>query len=177
MKKNKIILIIILIIIILISLGFFIKKKNSKNNNSKDSDYTPQEEISDSQMRSTIVSLYFLDTKTNNIKSEGRQIDSIELLKNPYLTLIKLLIDGPKNTDLKPIFPENTHIINASIENGNVSLNFSNEILNFSDDIQKFNIINSILKTLSELNEVNSFNVLINGEINEQFPDIYSIIY
>ena len=177
MKKNKIILIITFVAIILIILGLFINQNNSKNTNSKENDYTPQEEISDSQMRSTIVSLYFLDTKTNNIKSEGRQIDSIELLQNPYLTLIKLLIDGPKNADLKPILPENTQIIEASIKNCNVTLNFSNEILNFSDETQKFNIINSILKTLSELNEVESFCILTNGEINHEFPDTYSIIH
>ena len=177
MKRNRIILITFFVIIIFIILGVFINRNNSKNSNSGETDYTPQEEISESQMRNTIVSLYFLDLKTNNIKPEGRQIDSIELLQNPYLTLIKLLIDGPKNTDLKSIIPENTQILEAYIKNCDVTLNFSSEILNFSDETQKFNIINSILKTLSELNEVESFNILINGEKNEQFPDTYSIIH
>ena len=177
MKKNKTFLIIIFILIIFIILGYFISKNKKINTNSNlESDYTPEEEISEEQMRNTIVSLYFLDSTNNYLKAEGRLIDSASLLTNPYQTLVNLLIEGPKNSDLTKLLPDNTTLINASIDHSNVILNFSSEILNFSDETQKFNIINSILKTLSQLNEVNSFNILINNEVSEQYPDTYSVI-
>lgn len=176
MKKNKNLIIIISVIIVCLILGSIFM--NYQKNEDTDSliEYTPEEEISDEQMRNTIVSLYFLDSSSNSIKSEGRLIDSIELVKNPYKTLIQLLIDGPKTDGLLSVIPENTQIIDAYIENSNVTLNFSTEILSYSDDTQKYNIINSILSTLSELNEVNSFNIIINGEFNENFSDTYCII-
>ena len=178
MKKNKTFLIIIFILIIFIISGYFISKNKKINTNSNlENDYTPEEEISEEQMRNTIVSLYFLDSANNCLKTEGRVIDSASLLTNPYQTLVNLLIEGPKNSDLTKLIPDNTTLINASIDHSNVILNFSSEILNFADETQKYNIINSILNTLSQLNEVNSFNILINNEVSEQYPDTYSVIH
>lgn len=178
MKKSRIFLIIIFILMLFILLGYFIIKNNiTISNNKFESDYTPEEEISEEQMRNTVVSLYFLSTDNNTLKAEGRLIDSANLLNNPYETLINLLIEGPKSSDLNKVIPDGTTLINASIDHSNVVLNFSPEFLNYSDETQKYNIINSILKTLSELNEVNSFNILINNEISEIYPDTYSVIY
>lgn len=180
MKKKKNLFIIIGIISMCLFLTlFFINfiDIESNNTNTLTEGYTPQEEISDEQMRNTVVSLYFTENSSNTIKSEGRLIDSRELLINPYKTLTQLLIDGPKTETLVSVFPEGTKIIETSFENGNVTLNFSPEILNFSDDTQKYNIINTLLSTLSELNEVNSFNIIINNEFNQNFSDTYSVIY
>ena len=54
-------------------------------------------------------------------------------------------------------------------------LNFSEELLNFKDDTQKFNVINCILNTLKQLNEVNSIKILINGNSNDCFNEEYNI--
>lgn len=180
MKKRKNLIIIILVILMCLILGFvFINfidiKKNEDNNDLME--YTPEEEISDKQMRNTIVSLYFLDTSSNSLKSEGRLIDSIELLNDPYKTLIKLLIDGPKTDTFSSVIPKGTQILDTNFEESNVTLNFSPEILDYTDEKQKYNIINTILNTLSELTEVDSFTIVINGQINEKFPDTYSVIH
>ena len=175
--KNKKILFLIIFVLIIILFFIFLIIKNYNGKNKKEnlfSDYTPEEEISSTQLRETIVTLYFVDSN-NELKNEGRLIDSVTLLQNPYKELVNLLISGSKSDTLKSVFPENTQILDASIKNGQVTLNFSSELLNYKDDVQKYNIINCILNTLSNLNEVNSFKILINGESSENFIEEYSI--
>ena len=175
--KNKKILFLLIFVLIIILFFIFLIIKNYNGKNKKEnlfSDYTPEEEISSTQLRETIVTLYFVDSN-NELKNEGRLIDSVTLLQNPYKELVNLLISGSKSDTLKSVFPENTQILDASIKNGQVTLNFSSELLNYKDDVQKYNIINCILNTLSNLNEVNSFKILINGESSENFIEEYSI--
>ena len=175
MKNKKILfLLIFVLIVILLSLFFIIKNFVSINDENEFSDYTPEEEISSNQMRETVVTLYFVD-ENNELKSEGRFIDSVSLLQNPYKEIVSLLLEGPKSNNLKSAFPENTQILDAPIQNGQLTLDFSSELLNFTDDIQKFNIINCLLNTLTELNEVTSFKILINNEANSNFGEEYSI--
>ena len=108
---------------------------------------------------------------TNTLKSEGKLIDSVLLLQNPYKELVSLLIAGPTNSNLCNVFPENTKVLDAYIENDLVTIDFSDDILNFESEEQKFNIINSVLNTLCELNEVNAVKFLVNNEQNKIFND------
>ncbi len=176
-NKRLFFLLILVLIIILISLYFIIKNfkaKNSTDENNAYSEYTPQEEISSKQMRETTVSLYFVDSD-NNIKSEGKLIDSANLLQNPYKQLIELLLSGPQSDNLTSAFPKNTKLLDAKLENNCVILNFSNEFLNFKDDNQKFNMINCALNTLKQLNEVNSVKILVEGNLCDGFDELYDV--
>ena len=179
MKNKKIIFVVLAIIVAIIIIISLIvtNQNNSENPDSQFSEYTPEEEISDEQMRETTVTLYFLQQGTEALKSEGRLIDSAKLLENPYQEIVNLLIEGPQNTDLTNVFPENTRLLDSKIENHCVTLNFSEEIVNFKDDVQKYNIINSILNSLTELNEVNSIKILVNNQTNDNFDEEYSAIY
>ena len=49
----------------------------------------------------------------------------------------------------------------------------SNEILNYKDENEKLKIINSIVNTLTNLKEINSIKILVNGSENENFSDEY----
>ena len=78
--------------------------------------------------------------------------------------LIEYLIAGPENNNLKKLIPENTKIINIELIKDNLCINFSKE---FNTDLNKENIElikKSILKTVSQLNEINSIKVLIENE-------------
>lgn len=180
MKNKKFLFLFITILIIILFFIFKITKKfNNETNISEENnqylDYTPQEEISENQLRETTVTLYFLDQESEKPKTEGRLVDAKLLLENPYKELTQLLLNGPKTSTLKNVFPENTRLIDATIENGCVTVNFSQEIENFESDTQKFNIINCILNTLGSLNEVNSIKILINNEQSTKFNEIYKI--
>lgn len=176
MKKKILILIILLVIIGGIIFVIFNNNKINKEN-SEIEEYTPQEEINDKQLRETIITLYYLDKESQTIKSEGKLIDSSELLNNPYKLIVQYLIDGPESENMQTVFPEKTRIIDAKLEKNCVILNFSEEILNFQDETQKYNIINCILNSLTQLTEVNSIKITVNGETKNQLNEEYCEIH
>lgn len=177
MKNKKIILLFLILLIIIFVAGFFAIKyvKQKKQNEIVQEEYIPEEEISEEQLRETIVSLYFPDNETNLLKPEARLVNVKELMNSPYNILVELLIQGPKNDKLNKIIPENTKLLNSSFEGECLTLDFSSEFLNYNkdDEKQKDNLINAIVNTVTELNEVNKLKILINGQTNEEFKDEY----
>ena len=169
------ILLFLTLIIIGAILFTIVKNYGEKNNSNKPIlDYTPEEEISKVQLRQAIISLYFID-ETGNLKEERKLIDSKILINNPYKELISFLIAGPTNSNLAKAFPEGTQILDATIQKNQVILDFSSEILNFTEESQKLNIINSILNTLAQLNEVKSIKIMVNNESSDIFDEEYLI--
>lgn len=176
MKNKKIIVLFLIVLIIIFIVGIFaIKYVKQKKENEVQEEYIPEQEISEEQLRETIVSLYFPDKETNMLKPEARLVNVKDIIKSPYNVLVELLIQGPKNDKLNGIIPENTKLINSLLEGECLILDFSNELLNYNkeDSKQKENLINSIVNTVTELNEVNKVKILINGETNDEFKDEY----
>lgn len=177
LKKNK--KTIILIVVLLIFIGFIIfwvmsNKEPEANNNETDfTEYTPQEEISNTQLRQTLVTLYFKNKETGDITPEARMIDSKILLNNPYNELINLLIEGPRNESLEKLIPKETKLNNVNIQKGIVYIDFSEEFTNVENlgAEEENKIICSIVNTLTELTEVSGIKILINGEENKGFSD------
>lgn len=176
MKNKKIFMYIGIIILILIVLGLgyliFININFNKDNNTID-EYIPEPEITDEQLRETIVTLYFMNVETAQIEPEARKIDAKELLENPYKKIIQLLIEGPKNEKLTKLIPDNTLINSVYEKSGIVTIDFSEAFINEQrlGKEQEEMIINSIVKSLTELTEVTKIRILINGEENKSFPD------
>ena len=176
MKNKKILILFIISVILIVLVGYFaIKIIKQKKSNELQSEYIPQEEISDEQSRETIVSLYFPDKETNMIKPEARLMNIKELINSPYNVLVELLINGPKNDKLKKVIPENTKLLNSFLEEECLTLDFSEELLNYNknDTKEKDNLINSIVNTVTELNEVNKVKILVNGKECNDFEDFY----
>lgn len=176
MKNKKILILFIISVILIVVIGYFaIKYVKQKKNNEIQNEYVPQEEISDEQSRETIVSLYFTDKETNMLKPEARLVNVKELIQSPYNVLIELLIQGPKNDKLKSVIPENTKLLNSSLEGECLTLDFSSELLNYNkeNDKEKENLINSIVNTVTELNEVNKVKFLVNGQAYNDFEEFY----
>ncbi len=176
MKNKKIILLFLILLIIIFIVGFMaIKYVKEKKQKEIENEYTPQEEISEDQFRETIVSLYFPDKETNMLKPEARLVNVKDILKSPYNVLVELLISGPKNDKLKSVVPENVKLLNSTLEGECLIIDFSEEFLNYdkSDNKVKDNLIDSIVNTVTELNEVNKVKFLINGQTNEEFKEEY----
>ena len=87
----------ILFLFCLIQSQFNIKNKKEDTI----SEYVPEQEITEEQLRQTVITLYFLDSDTYKIVPEARQIDAKKLVIDPYKVLVNLLIEGPKNEKLK----------------------------------------------------------------------------
>ncbi len=172
MKIKKILMYISIILglIFVVLLGWIIKNNGS---NKKNNEIVPEQEISDNQLRQTIVTLYFLDKQTLKLEPEARNIDVKKLINNPYQYLINILIEGPKNNELIKLIPNGTKLNNIEIIGDIVYIDFSEEFIKEQalGKEQELLIINSILKTLLELNEVSGIKILINGEEGKAFPD------
>lgn len=171
MKKMNKIFIILIVAIVLIGIAWYFINKKIQNN--KIVEIQPEEEISEEQERQTLVSLYFRNKLSKEIEPEGRLIDVKELVKDPYNTLLKLLIEGPKNENLEKIIPEGTTINSTKLENDMLIIDLSGEFIqnNEQGGEAEINIIKSIVNTMTELTEVNSVKILINGEENKAFLD------
>jgi len=160
----------IAIILFLIGGFLFFGKKQKEN---KIEEYIPQEEISQEQERMTIVSLYYLDEQAATLKKEERLVDVKSLVNNPYETLFNLLKEKPKAENLKSAIPEGTIFQKAELRNGILYLDLSKEFIenHKGGKNEELQSIYSIVNTLSELIEVNSVKILINGEENQKFKD------
>ncbi len=178
MKNKKIIFIFSILLIIIIIGGYFTIKyvKNKKNTETLSEEYIPEEEISEDQSRQTIVSLYFQTKDTKELIPEARLVDIKEIINIPYEKLVNLLIEGPKSDKTEKVIPDNTKVLKTYMEGDCLILDLSSEFLNYNKDNVKIkdNIINSLVNTLTELTEVNKVKILINGNVNDEFNEIYS---
>ncbi len=168
-KRIIIILVFIILIIGIITGVYFIVK--NKNTEKEMTEYTPQEEISEEQMRQTMVSLYFKND--NGLIPEARLIDVKELINNPYEKILNMLIDGPKNENLKKTIPEGTKINKIEKEGENLIIDFSSEFIekHIGGELEEKLTIQAIVKTVTELTEINGIKIKINGEDNKEFKD------
>lgn len=169
--RMKRIMILIVIMISAISLFTYLVVVNS---GTEVEEYVPQEEITDNELRNTIVTLYFESKESGQIQPEARLVDSKELLNDPYSYLVNLLIEGPKNESLRKVIPEGVCLKNATLIGECLTLNFSKEFINNSngDAFSKSNIIYSIINTVTELKEVSRVKFLIEDEESDGFSDV-----
>lgn len=73
------------------------------------------------------------------------------------------------NNKLKPIIPKNTQLINYSLDNKLLKLNFSKELLNINKENEE-KLIESIVYSLTELDEVDNIMIFIDGQILTKLP-------
>ncbi len=175
MKNKKIMMYvgIVLIVLILIGIGYIIFNNIKNNKEETISEYIPEEEITDEQLRQTVITLYFLNPGNYQITPEARQIDAKELLSDPYKLLINLLIEGPKNENLLKLIPENTKLNSVDIEDNILYIDFSEDFIkeqNLGKEQEEL-ILKSIVNTVTELTEINKVAFLIDGEKDKGFPD------
>ena len=172
MNRKKMIMFLIIALIVIIGI-LAVMKFMSKKVEVVPNEITPLEEITDEQERQTMISLYFVNPETNTLIPEARRVDAKLLLENPYKTLVELLIEKPKNKKLESAIPEGTKVNNARLKENTVELDLSKEFIeNQNGDVEKASLsIYAIVNTLTELNEVNSVKILIDGEKNAKFKD------
>lgn len=170
---NKKIILSIIIVLILVGVGIWYFFFYNKNTQSEENQIIPEEEISEDQMRQTIVSLYFYNNDTKSLASEGRLIDVKELLDNPYKRLMELLIEGPQNANLSKTIPDGTKVNKAEIKGDILYLDLSKEFIenHAGGEEAESATIYSIVNTMTNLTEVNAVKILIDGEENKSFKD------
>ena len=170
---SKKIILSIIIVLILVGVGIWYFFFYNQNTQSEENQIIPEEEISEDQMRQTIVSLYFYNNDTKSLASEGRLIDVKELLENPYKRLMELLTEVPQNTNLSKTIPDGTKVNKAEIKGDILYLDLSKEFIenHAGGEEAESATIYSIVNTMTNLTEVNAVKMLIDGEENKSFKD------
>ena len=167
-KKN----VIIALVIVILGVGIVLYCCLHKNLNNV-VEILPEEEISDEQYRKTMVSLYYKNKNTQKLMPEVQLIDVKLLINEPYVTLLNLLMEEPKNQNLQCVIPEGTRINKVELKSDILWVDFSKEFIeNHPGGIEEENnTIYSIVNTLTELTEVNGVKILIENEENKAFND------
>lgn len=165
MKKWIVIILVVLVVIICAILLF---------NTNVEVEYVPEAELEEVDLRKTMVTLFFENSENKELQKETRLIDSKELLLDPYSELLNMLIEGPESDSLQKVIPEGTKVLNVELIGNCLNINFSAEFVENAsqDENDKKNCVYSIVNTMTELNEVNSVKILINGEETKGFEDI-----
>ena len=173
MKKKTIIILIFAVILILGGIIFYLSRKVEITKEDEIHEYVPEAEITDEQLRTTVVSLYFLQGETNTLIPEARSIDVKELTKEPYMTLMNLLISGPKNEKLVKTIPEETKVNKINIDKNVLTIDLSKEFIeNHKGGAEaESKTIYSIVNTMTQLNEVEAIKIVIDGNENSAFKD------
>lgn len=162
MRKNKMLMfIIVTIIVILIAVLGYMVCKNIENAEENVQEYTPEEEISDSQLRMTNIELYFINKESHEIEKEIKNIDAKYLIDKPIEFVINELIKGPENESFEGVIPENSILISSEFLDGILYLNFNENLINDEANIEK--IEETLKKTLEQFIEINNIKILING--------------
>ena len=118
-KKSRVIKIIAIFLIILIIalLIFFNVSTEVVQNVDNETEIEPEQEISEEQMRQTLITLYFEDKNSMQLVKEERNVDAKDLIDNPYLYVVKMLIQGPKDENLQNPIPQDTKVNKVEFKN------------------------------------------------------------
>lgn len=121
----------------------------------------------------------------------GLYTNNIYLLNNDnYLVKAKILLDSKKiedkikkiisnltisksskfSNDLKAIIPKDTKLLNMSINNKIVTLNFSSEFLNMKVDKEK-QIISGLVYSILDLDDIDRVIILVNNKVLDKYPN------
>lgn len=166
MKKKIIIIGVLIILIIGLIIYLYI-------NNNEVEEYIPEEEISQEDEKKATVTLFFQNKETKTLEAESKNVNSNDLLLKPYESIINLLIEGPESEGLEKLIPDGVILNNIVLENYCLKIDFSRQFIeNCSDDeVVRKNIIDSIFNTVTQLNEVSTIKILIDGVENLGFPN------
>ena len=157
------------IIISVFCLFIILKKEDNYKKNENVEEYVPEEEISISQNRTTLVTLYFVDKEKSEVIPEARSIDVKELMDSPYEKIISYLVEGSNNSKIGKNIPEGTKVNSIKYEKGNLSIDFNEKLLSEVKDNEENNeielLMKSITNTYMELKEISNVEISVNGEL------------
>ncbi len=89
---------------------------------------------------------------------------------NKVKEIINNLKDNNYNDKLKSIIPKDTKIIDLSLDNKLLKINFNKELLNISSNLEE-KLIESLIYSLTELDEIDSIMIFIEDKLLLQLPN------
>ena len=118
--------------------------------------------------------LFFMEVTETSFKMAG---ETRSFSQDPDARgLMEALLNGPKDEDLSRIIPDNTRLLDLRVEDGIAYVDFSNEITaaHYGGETEGV-LIDSIVWTLTQLDEINAVQLLIEGEVTDTIGGHMSI--
>ena len=122
--------------------------------------------------------IYLLDNndyvaRTDILKTEE---EPVKIAKE----ILESLIIGSGNSEYIPegfsaIIPKNTKVLDISLKDGLLKINFSKQILNISQDKEE-KMIEAIIYSMTEINEIDSIMIFVEGEKIVKLPNSEKIL-
>ena len=170
MKKIITSVLIVLFVAAIILFCFFNFSTELEESVESKEEILPEEEISQEQDSETEIKLYFSDSTSNILVPEIRYINSKDLINNPYMYVLKLLLEGPKEEKYISDILDGTKINNINLKNGILYIDLNEQFLNSKGT----NSIYSIVNTMTQFNEIEKIKITINGENKEGLLEMFS---
>ena len=170
MKKTIKIIIPILLIIGIIIFAMLNISTETEQNVENENEIQPEEELIENQESETEIKLYYEDSTSGILTAQTKKIKAKELIENPYLYVLNQLLEEPTENKYKKTIPEGTKINHIELKKGTLKIDLSQEFLNSKGT----NPIYSIVKTMSQFNEVENIKITINGKEEENLKQTYS---
>ena len=124
----------------------------------------------------TVLTLYFTDEKGERLYPETR-----EVVHNTNTSMAQLvleeLISGPESFSLCPTVPEDTRLLNVTVNDNVCYINLDENFLRGSGSlaVADYIPIYSIVNSLAEAAGINRVQIAVNGSVNVKFRDSISL--
>ncbi|MDD6879505.1 MAG: GerMN domain-containing protein [bacterium] len=169
LKKKAMRKILITTITIVIILMIYMMPSKSSNINSLNVNPTIE-------YKTTEIGYVYLLSDNDLLVKVNVLINSVEKTKDKAIEIInKLINNNAMPNGLKSIVPKKTKILDVSLEDDTLSINFSKDILNV-DDKFKNKLIESISYSIFEIKEINNIKLYVNDEELSKYFDIPNVI-
>ncbi len=118
--------------------------------------------------------LYYMEVTATSFQL-GEEKRKFESTPNPR-ELIDALLQGPEDDMLDRVIPEETELLEVKMENGQAYVDFSAEIaeVSYGSEVEAV-LVNSLVQTLTQLEEVDTVQILVEGEIVDSLGGHISI--
>lgn len=126
-----------------------------------------------SRQKNTLL-LYFASQDGDELVEVERTVLNDSSMAMEKLVM-KLLIEGPQNDETRAVMPDTVSVLDISIRSGTCYVNLDSTFLTDTMDLSPEIIIYSIVNSLSELNDVNQVQIMVNGSSEIKFMDSVSL--
>ena len=150
MNRAKTILLIMLMII-----GVFgLVKSNQK-----------EEKLELASMPQTQIVLYYANPTTGELEKEYRYVDLARIQTDLPGTIVKELLKGPVNEELVQTIPQGVKINDIHQNKNKIIVDFSKEFIGEKEEeIKHLQKIYAVVNSLTEINEINEVEILVEGK-------------
>ena len=150
----------------------------SENENEEGNNANENDEATPEPGDPIVLDIYFMEVTETSFEL-GKETRQFGTFGGPQVDLEEVmseLLKGPETDDLSRVIPEGTVLRGVDLEYGVAYVDFSEDILQAEVGGEAEAIlVDSIIKTLTQLEEVDSVQILVEGEIVETIAGHVSI--